>query len=94
MHFAIVKTMVEVDAGLLALAVDVEPHLQLLQVGDLVLGDEPGAERAERVVRLALGPLAEALDLEIALGDVVADAVAGDMVQRVGFRRRIWPGCR
>ncbi len=36
-------------------------------------------------MRLALGPLAAALDLEEALGDVVADAVAGDMLQRIGF---------
>ena len=85
MHFAIEKIMVEVDAGLAALAVDVEPHRQLLHVRDFVLGDEPRAERAEGVVRLALGPLAAALDLEIALGDVVADAIAGDMVERVGF---------
>src|SRR5713226_505244 len=72
-------------AGLAALAVDVEPHRQRLHVGDLVLGHEPGAERAEGVVRLALGPLAQALDLKIALGDVVADGVAGDVVERVGL---------
>ena len=32
-------------------------------------------------MRLALGPLAEPLDLEVALGNVVADGVAGDVVQ-------------
>ena len=58
MHFAIEKIMVEVDAGLAALAVDVEPHRQLLHVGNLVLGHQPRADRAEGVVRLALGPLA------------------------------------
>ena len=36
-------------------------------------------------MRFALGPLTEPLDLEIALGDVVADAVAGDMIERVGL---------
>ena len=71
--------------GLAALAVDVEPHRQLLHVGDFVLGDEPRAERPKGVVRLALGPLPQPLDLEIALGDVVADAIAGNMVERVGF---------
>src|SRR5579871_2059801 len=40
-------------AGLLALAVDVEPHRQALRVRDFVPGDEPGPERAEGVVRLA-----------------------------------------
>src|SRR5216683_1108697 len=72
-------------SGLTALPIDVEPHRQFLDVGDLVLRHEPGAERAERVMRLALGPLSLPLDLEIALGDVVADAVAGDMVERVGL---------
>lgn len=37
-------------------------------------------------MRLALGPLAAALLLEVAFGDVVADAIARDVVQRVGFR--------
>ena len=54
--------------------------------GDLVLGHQPGADRAEGVAALALGPLAVALGLEGALGDVVGDAVAGDVVQRVGLR--------
>src|SRR5450631_979439 len=72
-------------AGLAALAVDVEPHRQLLHVGYFVPGDEPGTERAEGVVRLALGPLTETLDLEVALGNVVADAVARDVIERVGL---------
>src|SRR5476651_1325669 len=60
-------------SSLTAFAVDVAPHRQFLHVRYLVLGDEPGAERAEGVVRLALGPLTQTLDLEIALGHVVAD---------------------
>ena len=44
-------------AGLPALAVDVEPHVEVLQVLDLVGGDEPRADRAERVAALALAPL-------------------------------------
>src|SRR6266702_1118312 len=72
-------------SGLTALAVDVEPHRQFLHVRYLILGHEPGPERTERVVRFALGPLTQTLDLEIALGYVVTDAVAGDMVERVGL---------
>ena len=72
-------------SGLAALAVDVEPHRQLLHVRDFILGDKPGADWSKGVVRFALGPLTEPLDLEIALGDVVADAVAGDMIERVGL---------
>src|SRR5215813_5580489 len=33
-------------SGLAALAVDVEPHAELLHVRNLILGDEPRAERA------------------------------------------------
>src|SRR4051795_10686007 len=53
-------------AGLAALAVDVEPHRQFLHVRNLVPGDQPRTDRTKRVVRLALGPLAETFDLEIA----------------------------
>ena len=70
-------------AALALLAVDVEPHVELLRVLDLVLGDEPGAERAEGLAALALGPLPGALDLKDALGDVVGEAIAGDDVERV-----------
>ena len=72
-------------AGLHALAVDVEEHVEVLHVVDLVGGDQPRPERAEGRAALALGPLAAALDLELALGHVVADGVAGDMGQRLGF---------
>src|SRR3984957_11684811 len=70
-------------AALAFLAVDVEPHVQFLRVLELVLGDEPWAERAEGLAALALGPLAGALDLEHALGDVVGEAIAGDDVERL-----------
>ena len=70
-------------AVLAALAVDFEPELQVLRVGDFVFGDEPGAERAEGVAAFAFGPLAAAVFLEGAFGDVVEDAVAGDIVERV-----------
>src|SRR6266446_4337498 len=72
-------------SGLTALAVDIEAHRQFLHVRYLVLGHQPGSERTEGVVRLALGPLTQTLDLEIALGYVVTDAVAGDVVERVGL---------
>src|SRR4029077_11410447 len=70
-------------AALAFLAVDVEPHGELLRVLDLVLVDEPRAERAESLAALALGPLPGALDLEHALGDVVGEAIAGDHVERL-----------
>ena len=48
---------------LVTLLVNIEPHGEVLDVLHLVLGDEPGAGRAEGVGRLALGPLALALGL-------------------------------
>ena len=62
--------------------VDFEPQVQVLRI-DLVRGDEPGTDRAERVAALALVPRTAALQLERALGNVVDDAIAGDMRQRV-----------
>ena len=72
-------------AVLAALAVDFEPELEVLRVGDFVFGDEPGAEGAEGVAAFAFGPLAAAVFLERAFGDVVGDAVAGDVVEGVGL---------
>src|SRR4249919_119434 len=47
-------------AVLAILAVDLEPDLEVLRVLELVLGDDPGADRPERLAALALGPLAGA----------------------------------
>ncbi len=65
------------------LAVDLGPQRELAGIGHLVGGDQPRADRAEGVGALALGPLAAALDLKLALGDVVDDAIAGDVLARV-----------
>src|SRR4051794_34162725 len=45
-------------AVLAILAVDLEPDLEVLRVFELVLGDDPRADRAEALAALALGPLA------------------------------------
>src|SRR3712207_2457193 len=74
------------DLVLHPLPVHLAEHGQVLRVRHLVLGDEPGAEGAEGVAALALVPGAAALDLPLALGHVVADRVAGDVVQRLRFR--------
>ena len=79
------KIIVRGAAVLHAPAVDVEPHRQVLRIADLVGGDQPGPDRPEGVAALALVPGAAALDLEVALGDVVDHAIAGDVGQRVGF---------
>ena len=68
-------------SGLHALAVDVEPHVEVLRVANLVAGDEPWPDRACAVEALALVPLA-GRHLEGAFRDVVHHAVAGDVVER------------
>src|SRR5689334_12412260 len=50
-------------AGLHALAVDVEEHVEVLDVVELVGRDQPGSERPECRAALALGPLTAALEL-------------------------------
>src|SRR5215468_6431664 len=58
-------------AALALLAVDVEPHVEALRILDLVLGDQPGAERPECLAALALDPLSGPFDLEHALGHII-----------------------
>ena len=71
-------------AALALLAIDVEPHLEILRILDLILGDEPRADRPEGLGALALAPLtAGTLDLEVALGHVVRQEIAGD--RRLGI---------
>src|SRR5438067_11577950 len=68
------------------LAIDLGPQRQLAGVGHLVGGDQPRADRAEGVGALALGPLPAALELKFTLGDVIDEAIAGDVLWRVVHR--------
>src|SRR6185437_3444894 len=70
-------------ARLHALAVDVQPHIEVLHVADLVASHEPGTHGAEGVAALALVPGAAALRLVFPLGEVVDDAIPGDVLQGV-----------
>src|SRR6202008_4362179 len=54
-------------AVLIAVAVDLQPHREVLRIGNLVPGHQPRTGGAEGVAALALVPLAAALDLELAL---------------------------
>ena len=67
-------------AGLAADAVDVQPHAEGVDVGDLVLRGQPGSGGVEGLGGFALEPLAAALHLERALGDVVHQRPACDVV--------------
>ena len=58
-------------AVLHALVVHFEPEAEILRVGDFVLRDEPGSERAESVAAFAFVPETAAVLLERALGNVV-----------------------
>src|SRR5271165_1684234 len=60
-------------------AVDGEHERDLLRIGDLVGGHQPGAQRTEGVEALAFYPLAAAVGLPVALRHVIGETVAGDM---------------
>ncbi len=75
--------MPPVDLALAQLAVDVQAHLQRQRVGHLVVGDEPGANRAGGVEGLAHRHRRRA-KLPVTQREVVADHVAGDDLARIG----------
>src|SRR5262249_12662663 len=63
------------------LAVEVEPHVQILRILDFVLGDEPWPNRSKGLAAFALVPLATAsLDLKDAFGHIVAEEITRDGV--------------
>jgi len=70
-------------AVLVAVAVDLEPHVEILRVLYLVSRDQPRADGPEGVASFALVPLTASLELECALGYVVADAITGDVISRL-----------
>ena len=72
-------------AVLVAVSIHLQPHVEDAGVGNLVLRRDPGADGRERVGALALDPLAGASELELPLGDVVDQAVAGNVVEGVVF---------
>ena len=67
------------------LAVHAQRHREIVRIRDLVRRDDPRAERAERVDRLAEREDAapHLASLDVARGDVVEDDVAGDVVHRL-----------
>src|SRR5579862_6191692 len=69
-------------ARLHALAIDVEPEVQALHIGDFLAGDEPRTERTESRGAFAFHPLAAALCLKLAFGNVVSEAITRDMIER------------
>src|SRR5258707_1176903 len=70
-------------AALEAMSVDLEPQLEILRIADFIRRHEPGADGGKGVAPFALVPLTSALELKRALGDVIDDAEACDMVQRL-----------
>ena len=70
---------------LIAVAVDLQIHGQVLWVSDLVARDKPRTDWAKRICGFAFDPLARAMDLKVPLGQIVDHAIARHMVQRVFF---------
>ena len=67
------------------LAVELQPHAQVLRVFHLIARDKPRADGAKSIVRLALGPLAGTLDLEFTLRKIIHHAIARHMLHGIGF---------
>ena len=76
------------------LAVEIEAQIEALRIGDFVRGDEPGSQRTEAVMALRLDPFAGTAFLQAAFGHVVADAIAGHIVERGSRARHSAPPCR
>src|ERR1700712_772610 len=52
-------------------AVDREPHLQILRIGDFIAGNQPWPDRTKAVGRFSFRPLTSAFRLELAFRHVV-----------------------
>ena len=72
-------------AILIAVPIDFEPELQALWIGNLICCNQPRTDRAEGIRTLAFDPLPGAFQLEGPLGEVVDNAVACDMRERILF---------
>ncbi len=70
-------------AGLHALAVDIEVHVEVLRITQFIGGYQPRTGRAEGIATLALDPLRTALLLELTLGDIIDQHIAGHVVESV-----------
>ena len=94
MHLAMVKIMVEVEPVWRRWPLT-SSHIDSFctsAISSLVTSQGPTGPKVSCDLPLVHWP--SALDLEVALGDVVADAIAGDVIERVGLARHIWRGCR
>src|SRR5271156_4484268 len=70
-------------AALIAMTISLQPHVEVLRVGDFVGGDEPRTDGAEGIRALSLHPLASSLKLKSALGEIVDHAVSSHIGKRV-----------
>src|SRR4029078_12421559 len=73
-------------AALPGFAVDGKAHRQCLRIGDLVPRREIRTERRECIRALALEALTATIELEVALGEVDADAISEHVIERLAFR--------
>ena len=70
-------------AALVRMPIHLEPEIEILRITDLLLRHQPGVNGSKGVTPLALIPLTSALELLRALGDVIDDAVARHVFQRL-----------
>ena len=65
---------------LVTMAIHLQPHAEVQGVINFVSGDKPRPYGAECVASFAFVPLGALLELKPAFRDIVADAIAGNMV--------------
>src|SRR4029078_725344 len=73
-------------AALPGFAVDGKAHRQCLRICELVPRREIRTERRECIRALALEALTATIELEVALGEVDADAIAEHVIEHLAFR--------
>ena len=71
-------------AFLHAFLVDIEPHVEVLDIRNIVRRDKPRPERRKATVAFALGPLSGAFELPCAFGNIIHDSEAGDVLHGIG----------
>src|SRR3569833_2726351 len=72
-------------AGLHPLTIHIAPHIEILDITDLIARDEPRSDRTEGVTALALVPGTAALQLEFALRNIVHDNITGYVIESCAF---------
>ena len=81
-------------ARLSGFPVDLEPHVQVVRVFDLVRSREKGTERSKGIATFSFYPLPAMLELKGPFAVVVVQGVSREVIKGVGFFGRNWLSCQ